>query len=51
MVIEAADAVNLALAEAPIASIEELLAGPHASIVRRWLHREEHIEQIRRALR
>jgi hypothetical protein len=43
-------AVNVALESAPPEVLERLAGGPQSSIVRRWRHREEHVEQIARAI-
>ena len=50
LVVEAAQAVDETVAGLEARAIEEVLAGEHAYVVRRWSHREEHIAQIRDAI-
>ena len=50
LVLEAAEAVDAALEDADPEAVQRLVGGPQDSLVRRWLHREEHVEQITRAL-
>jgi hypothetical protein len=46
-VAQAVDELVASLDEAQLAAV---LASGHAYVVRRWHHREEHIEQIERAI-
>jgi hypothetical protein len=50
LVLEAAEAVNAVIEGADVDVVERVADGPHDYLVRRWRHREEHIEQIATAL-
>lgn len=50
LAVEAAEAMDALLERAPRDVVAGLAAGPQASIVRRWRHREEHLDQIAPAL-
>lgn len=50
LVTESASAVDQALNGAPPARLLPLIDGPHAWLVRRYGHRDEHLEQIEQAL-
>ena len=50
LVTESASAVDQALNNAPPARLLPLMDGPHAYLLRRYRHREEHLAQITRAL-
>ncbi|MFN8639175.1 MAG: hypothetical protein U0360_06890 [Dehalococcoidia bacterium] len=50
LVVEAAQAVDELVASLDEDRLGQVLAGEHAYVVRRWRHREEHIEQVEAAL-
>ncbi len=50
LVVEAAQAIDELVVGLDDAQLTAILGGEHAYVVRRWRHREEHIDQIERAL-
>jgi DinB superfamily len=50
LVVEAAQAVDELVAGLDEAQVTSILGSEHPYVVRRWRHREEHIEQIARAV-
>ncbi len=50
LVVEAAQAIDELVETLDAGQVAAILAGEHPYVLRRWGHREEHIEQIERAL-